>query len=126
MEKVRVDLDDAKDNFDQHINEQISELNGLLLKHYVIHTTDVRICPNSECGFAGMIPLDPDSERIECSEPLECQKCGTKWRDPLQRESHGMAFWRYLTDELPAWETIANNSLKIMTAEPCPNCGVMM
>lgn len=107
---------------------QRSELASLLMQHYVIHCDDVRVCPNASCGYAGIVPLNPDSQRIECSEPLECLQCGTAWRDPLQVEQRRglQAIWHQLVQDLPSFEAAANSLTTLLTAEPCPECGVMV
>ena len=53
------------------------------MRHALIHDAEVRFCLNKACQFAGTVSIDPESERIECSEPYECEKCGTKRQDPL-------------------------------------------
>ena len=42
------------------------------MRHYLINSDEVRYCPNAECGYAGVIHIDPDTDRIECNMPLEC------------------------------------------------------
>ena len=96
------------------------------MQHYVIHGEDVRACPNEKCGYAGIVQLNPDSQRIDCADPLECEKCGTKWKDPMQASSSKLDFMRYLLDQIPSYESLANNLTTILTAKPCPNCGVMV
>ena len=53
------------------------------MKHYTVNTEDIRTCPNQGCDYAGIVVVDPASNRIECNEFLECPKCGFKWNDPL-------------------------------------------
>ena len=75
------------DGDQQMVKEWVRTLDDLLLQHYLIHSKDVRTCPNKDCSYAGLVEIDPDTERIECSNPLQCEKCDTKWKDPLQRET---------------------------------------
>ena len=48
----------------------VEELNGLLLRHYMINTDDLRSCPDSKCSYAGSIVPDNYTGRLECVEPL--------------------------------------------------------
>ena len=64
--------------------ELVETLDGLLVRHALIHDTEVRFCPNKACQYAGTVCVDSESETIECTRPFECEKCGTRWRDPLQ------------------------------------------
>ena len=95
------------------------------MRHYLINTVDIRICPNDKCGYAGIVDINANTERIECTQPLACSKCETTWRDPLQREP--FSFLAILKGLIPLdYESFANNLRKILIAEPCPNCGVMI
>jgi len=77
----------AEKSTDDNKNAWIEMMNGLLLRHLLIHSQDVRFCPKSGCGYAGTITLDPKSGRIECNQPICCDKCDGTWRDPLQRQT---------------------------------------
>lgn len=65
-------------------SERAHELSNISLRHYLVNNTDVRSCPRQECGYAGLVEVDRDTEIIECTTSLECLKCGAKWMDPLQ------------------------------------------
>jgi len=56
--------------------EQIDEA---LLQVYLTNEQDIRKCPNPHCKYAGTI--DP---RSHCKENLQCEACGTTWRDKKQ------------------------------------------
>ena len=97
-----------------------------MLKHYLVNCQDVRTCPNTQCGYAGLVCIDPDTEMIECTQPLECPKCLTLWKDPLQEVTRGAHLIRLKNRFFNVWETAANNLRKLLIASPCPNCGVMV
>jgi hypothetical protein len=48
-----------------------------LLYFYASKALDVRKCPNTFCGNAGIITLN------NCSESLSCENCGEEWKDPV-------------------------------------------
>ena len=96
------------------------------LKHYLIREEDVRSCPNEGCTYAGFVNIDPASERIECASPFECAKCDRAWVDPLQRVTKGIALLRCKRGISTWCEKTANSFRKVMTAEPCPKCGVLI
>ena len=77
----------------------MQELDELQLRHFLINCKDVRFCPNAKCGYAGHVEINEDTQRIECSEALTCEKCGIKWRDPLLREPFSLSF-KYFKDKL--------------------------
>lgn len=110
----------------KQLDEWISEISGLLLKHYIINDSNVRTCPNSACGYAGSVDIDEFTGRIECVTPLQCLKCETTWMDPLQEYTSGASWKRSLGRLSRFYETFANNLRKILVASPCPNCGVMV
>ena len=74
---------DSSDQRKAAVEESVRELDELLLKHYLVNASDVRFCPDQECRFAGIVQIDGVSERIECSEALQCTKCSRQWRDGL-------------------------------------------
>ena len=57
----------------------IEELSELQLRHYLIHRDDVRSCPNNACHYSGTVVIDADTDQIECTAPLQCPECLTKW-----------------------------------------------
>jgi len=101
----------------EQFDKWIQILTELLLNHNLIHSKDVRQCPEENCGFAGIVDINSLSDRIECFEPFSCSKCGKEWKDPLQREQSLLGFLR---SEIPSIENLANNFRKVMIAEPCP------
>ena len=61
-----------KDDEEATLKQWTDELCDLQLNHYLIHKSDVRKCPNSECAYAGTVEIDTATERIECLQPLQC------------------------------------------------------
>ena len=122
MQRALTRIDDIAER--KQLQEQVLFLNELQLKHYLINGGDVVHCPNSECGYAGVVTIDEQSERIECSAPFVCSKCDTEWRDPLQRAPFSLKSLAQDCLGLPSWENFANNLRKVLMTEPCPNCSV--
>lgn len=48
------------------------------------------------------------------------------WYDPLQRQATPFEVAKIWEAALDSWGNFANNIRKIVTAEPCPKCGVMI
>ena len=74
-----------------------------------------------------MVQINEQMERIDCMEPFECAKCGTKWRDPLQREPFSVRnLVKSLKAKVPSYEECCNNLKKVTLTRPCPNCGTLI
>ena len=43
---------------------QLDEVQDLLCKNYLINAPDVRSCPNSKCGFMGIVLIDDMTDQI--------------------------------------------------------------
>ena len=98
--------------------EQQTMVNAALFDVYLRKTSDIRMCPNNECNYAGMI-----NTTSACKDNLECAKCGVQWKEKIH----------YSTMD-KAKEFIVNNSSKRsealcelweeMFARRCPRCDV--
>ena len=44
----------------------------------------------------------------------------------MQEQGSKLGLMRCLVGYTPSYESLANNLATIMTAKPCPNCGVMV
>ena len=107
-------------------SSQANELTAIQLRHYLINNEDVRLCPRENCGYAGLVDIDIDTDRIECISQLECAKCGIKWYDPMQGVTQGIFLIRMWKSLKRFTESTANNMRKLLTATPCPSCGIMV
>ena len=58
------------DQEDEKLSQYINDLNELQFKHYLAHCEDVRKCPKVECGYAGTVEINKDTDRIECTAPF--------------------------------------------------------
>lgn len=97
-------------------------IHELLLKDYMRGTVDVRTCPRSRCKFGGVVcQLSPASNSILCRAPLHCEVCRQPWMDPLQ--PNPKKGWRNFCCCL-RFNSLFTNLRKILSTEPCPNCGV--
>ena len=109
--KGKFDPAEILHQLDSHNSAKVNEA---LLKVYMSKTPDIRMCPNSQCSYGGMIDL-----KRKCRTALECASCGTKWRDRAQltRIEEAIGFLRDMKSVMSAlW-------IKIFT-KSCPNCGV--
>ena len=94
-----------------------AQIDETLFQVYLNKQSDVRKCPKSGCSYAGVIHASPD-----CTEPLNCELCGTIWRDKqysaLQYESLGEYF-----EKLMLWKDEVSTALwKRLWSGKCPNC----
>jgi hypothetical protein len=55
------------------------KMDEALLQVYLTQEQDIRKCPNPACKYAGTI-----NPRVHCTERLQCEACGTTWRDKKQ------------------------------------------
>lgn len=82
-----------------------------LLRNYLRATKSISLCPKAGCGYAGI--LDPSSS---CSNKLECNLCGTKWKKPSSSE--GSSWLKKIKDNVLSYLTVK------LTTKSCPQCGV--
>lgn len=66
------------------ILDLMNKLNDAALNHYLVQATDVRKCPNSDCSYSGIVVFsNNENDFIDCCDEFVCEKCNTRWRDPL-------------------------------------------
>eukprot|EP00347_Sterkiella_histriomuscorum_P000599 403375228 len=76
-------------------------------------------CPNSSCGNYGFL------EDICCPSNIECTECQTSWRLKCQPQN------KFNLSQLFSWESIYDsntysNLYKVIFAQMCPSCKVMI
>ncbi|CAD8125992.1 unnamed protein product [Paramecium sonneborni] len=88
----------------------------ILVKEY-LKNEDVRPCPNGKCKYYGYIEL-----QNKCDDELECQECGMKWRD------FALASYTYQIEYMiqNIFGIIREFCYCFITANECPNCGVLI
>jgi len=108
----------VEDIFSEFSQAQQGIINNALLSVYIKKTNDIRTCPNHSCNYAGVI--DTNST---CSDQLECESCGTKWREKThlslgQLANNSMNHEGFGLGEIfsQVWEEI--------WARRCPGCHV--
>jgi hypothetical protein len=101
---------------------QLVCIQDALLDDYMRSTSDIRMCPRSRCKFGGVVcQFNPSNTRILCSTPIHCEVCRIPWLDSLQPSPKKT--WRNFRP-CNRFSSLLTNLRKILSTEPCPNCGV--
>jgi len=94
------------------------KLNDSLLQVYLTQEQDIRKCPNTNCQYAGVISLDSS-----CNSSLQCDLCGTAWRDK-QHYTKSERFFAWLRNEPARTEEESSQRWIRSKAKRCPECRV--
>jgi hypothetical protein len=101
---------------------QLVSIQDELVQDYLRTTSDVRMCPRSRCKFGGVVSqFDHINSLILCSTPIHCELCRKPWLDCLQ-PSPKKTWHNYQC--CSRLSSLFTNLRKILSTEPCPNCGV--
>jgi len=106
--------------FSQFSQAQQGIINNALLSVYIKKTNDIRTCPNNTCKYAGIIYTDST-----CPEQLECESCGTKWREKTHF-SHSELTKNSINHEGFNLGEIFNQIWEEVWARRCPGCHVVI
>ncbi|CAD8152676.1 unnamed protein product [Paramecium octaurelia] len=92
------------------------KIQEILLKEY-LKNQDIRPCPSGKCKYFGYIELEN-----KCDNELECLECKTTWRD------FALSTYTFQTEYLikNIFGIIREFCYCFITANECPNCGVLI
>lgn len=104
--------------------KRFAEIDSAMTVKMVRASEDYACCPNSRCKSFGVV------ETRCCAKDFECTDCGTKWRMPGQDAlmSTTNVLWRWvisLVEKLYNSNTYSD-IYKVMFAQMCPSCKVMI
>jgi len=98
--------------------EQRETINTALFDVYLRKTEDIRMCPNNNCFYAGMINLN-----APCGDNLECESCGRQWREKIHLSAKEKVKEFFGENNTKRSEVLCELWEEIFTRR-CPSCGV--
>ena len=94
------------------------KMDEALLQVYFSKEKDIRKCPNSNCTYAGII-----NTKSSCTSPLQCDLCGTQWRDKQHYTTfENLQDW-FRNRSKPQAEDLSETWIK-QRSKKCPSCKV--
>lgn len=94
-----------------------ASIDHLLLQKYLREKKDVFNCPTSNCEYYGFLKFG------HCTEELQCEKCGKKWKDPQLLPFHHKLVYnlKNLISQRNEWRS---SFYEEFFTKECPNCGI--